>query len=577
VLAVVSGAGGAVSAQEPAAARPNAEPARAVHLLSRATWGVRPADVEAALALGLTQWLERQLDPEAIRDDGVPARLAAFPTTAQPMSVLLRDFNPQPPVQRQMAQMQAQDSAGRAAAAREQMREQMTPEQRRERQQRSPQRLAQELVGAKLVRSVYSERQLEDVMADFWYNHFNVFFGKGQDRYFVGDYERTAIRPHVFGRFEDMLIATAQHPAMLFYLDNWQSVHVDGNALPAMAQQRARNRGLNENYARELLELHTLGVDGGYTQQDVIEVARAFTGWTFERPGQRQAQLQLRRPPSVRGAIRRGVFGGAARQDGTIYGAGDIPFVFRPQLHDRGEKVVLGKRLPANRGMEDGMDVIRLLSRHPATARHLATKLVERFVSDSPPADLVNHVADVFLKTDGDLRAVTRALFTADAFYRPEYRGTKVKTPYELVVSALRATHAEAGPSRRLLETLRTMGHLPYAEPAPTGFPAMSEDWVNTGALLNRMNFGLDLAAGRIDGVRIDGAALVQRGSGRAAPSASLPQLDALLAAVLPHADTAPLGARIREDVEAQPAAVPRQRLARALGLALGSPEFQRR
>jgi uncharacterized protein (DUF1800 family) len=280
----------------------------------------------------------------------------------------------------------------------------------------------------------------------------------------------------------------------------------------------------------------------------------------------------------VRGIMRRGAVGRAGQQDGTVYGAGDVPFVFRPQLHDRDEKIVVGTRLPAGRGMEDGADVIRLLSRHPSTAKHIATKLVERFVSDSPPPDLVDHIARVFLTTDGDLRAVTRALFTADAFYRPEYRGTKVKTPYELVVSALRVTRAEAGQSRRLLETLRSMGELPYAEPAPTGYPAMSEDWVNTGAMLNRMNFGLDLAAGRIDGVRVDGVALAQEDGGRAGASASgLPQLDALLGAVLPYTPTATLAQRIREDVDAQAADAPRQRLARVLGLALGSPEFQRR
>jgi uncharacterized protein (DUF1800 family) len=428
-------------------------------------------------------------------------------------------------------------------------------------------------------------------MTDFWYNHFNVFFRKGRDRYFVGDYERTAIRPHVFGRFEDMLLATAQHPAMLFYLDNWQSVHIDPNAIPAGAPQRTRNRGLNENYARELLELHTLGVDGGYTQQDVIAVARAFTGWTFERPGQRQQLMQMQRPPTGgRGAIRRRALGVGRRgpPEGTVYGNGDIPFVFRPHLHDRGEKLVLGKKLPANRGIEDGMDVIRMLSRHPSTARHIATKLVERFVSDSPAPELVHHIADVFLKTGGDLRAVTRALFTADAFYRPEFRGTKVKTPYELVVSALRVTNAEATPSRRLMETLRSMGHLPYTEPAPTGFPAMSEDWVNTGAMLNRMNFSLDLAAHRIDGVRINAASLLHGYGSRARTAAGMAlqdaalqdaaaQLDALLATVMPHAETAPLAARIRADLEADTTAAPGQKFARALGLALGSPEFQRR
>jgi uncharacterized protein (DUF1800 family) len=217
--------------------------------------------------------------------------------------------------------------------------------------------------------------------------------------------------------------------------------------------------------------------------------------------------------------------------------------------------------------MEDGLDVIRMLTRHPSTARFIATKLVERFVSDDPPVDLVDHIAKVFLETDGDLKEVTRALFTSEAFYRPEYRAAKVKTPYELVVSALRVTNAEVGPSQTLTTTLRTMGHLPYTEPAPTGFPAMSEDWVNTGAMLSRMTFGLDLAAGRVRGARVNLQALTRRAG--ATP-------EGLLAAVLPGVDTAALAGKITAEIQDQ--GVPQgQRVPRALGLALGSPEFQRR
>jgi uncharacterized protein (DUF1800 family) len=529
--------------------------ARARHLLSRATWGVRPADLDAVLAAGTDTWLQRQLQPASIPDDLAAARLAAFPTTTLAMSALYRDFSPRPEQLRELQQMQAmRDSLGDAR-----MLEQMTPERRRELQERNPARLLNELVGAKIQRAIHSERQLEDVMTDFWFNHFSVFFGKNQVRYLIADYERSAIRPHVFGRFEDMLLATAQHPAMLFYLDNWTSVHVDPGVAGALPE-RARTRGLNENYARELLELHTLGVDGGYTQQDVVEVARAFTGWSFlpyNEEAQRRPVMQALRQRQARG-------GPQAR---WVVGEGDVPFVFRPELHDRAEKHVLGTRLPAGRGLEDGRDVIGMLSRHPSTARHLATKLVERFVSDDPPAELVEHIADVFLRSHGDLRAVTHALFTADAFYSPEHIGAKVKTPYELVVSALRVTHADVATPVRLSATLRAMGHLPYTEPAPTGFPAMSEDWVNTGAMLSRMNFALELAGGRVQGVRVNGAALL-RGA---------PGVDPLLAAVLPAVDTGRLAERIRGDGEAQGGAPPRERLTRALGLALGSPDFQRR
>jgi len=462
-----------------------------------------------------------------------------------------------------------------------------------------PQALEGQLVAAKLTRSVYSERQLEEMMTDFWFNHFNVFFGKGIDRFLVADYEENAIRPHVFGKFRDLLGATAKHPAMLFYLDNAQSVVPDSmnpdanrqrqqiarlRQLPRSQQEELlrrrglneeqikrvvagelppgarQSRGLNENYARELMELHTLGVDGGYTQKDVIEVARAFTGWQFTRPGQRGGQ--------------------------------DMEFVFRQQLHDRGEKVVLGHKLPPGRGQQDGEAVLDLLSRQPATAKFIATKLVERFVSDEPPAELVNHIADVFLKTDGDLRAVTKALFTAPQFYDPKYARAKIKTPFELVASALRVTHADVGVSRATTQALRTMGQLPYNEPAPTGFPAASEDWVNSGAMLNRMNFGLALAANRLDGVRFDVAAL----SADTKPELVEKWVPSMLKQLLPGVDVSRLQGTILVELEkpqvdaAQPSkeelrqerrsplnAPVRQATGRALGLALGSPDFQRK
>jgi uncharacterized protein (DUF1800 family) len=414
-----------------------------------------------------------------------------------------------------------------------------------------PQRLLQELQGQKIVRAVASERQLEEVMTDFWFNHFNVFFQKGADRYLVSDYERNAIRPYVFGKFEDMLTATAQHPAMLFYLDNWQSVHVDSTArnflmrrLPPAQQAAAKQRsarGLNENYARELMELHTLGVDGGYTQQDVVNVARALTGWTFNPP---------------RGAGAR---------------ANDVEFVFRPQLHDRGEKFVLGHKLAANRGIEDGKDVLHILSTSPATAHFIATKMVEYFVNDKPQPELVNHIASVFTKSGGDLRDVTRALFSDPMFYAASNRGAKVKTPFQLVTSALRVTDAQVVNGRGILQTLRTMGQLPYMASPPTGYPAASADWVNSGALLARMNFGIDYASGKVPGVRMNGRAVLSGGGGtdalRAAESRILPGIDAsqlekaIIADAQKHEDTA---------TDA------RGKAARMVGLIIGSPEFQR-
>jgi uncharacterized protein (DUF1800 family) len=546
-----------------------ADSARAIHLLSRATWGVRSEDVGSVLEMGPEAWLAKQMSERGSADPALEARLERFPAASMPIADLMREYAP--PRQPRPAQG---DSAGDGAASQA---------ERRARAMRSPQRILVDLVGARLTRAVHAERQLEDVMIDFWYNHFNVFFNKGIDRYLVGDYERTAIRPHVFGRFEDMLRATAEHPAMLFYLDNVTNLAPDsmsparGRAanrrqemarrigtmsedekealirsgritreqIERMEQAPVREPGINENYARELLELHTLGVDGGYTQDDVIAVARAFTGWTLDRNGGRMAPAMGEAPGTPR-------------------------FVFRPMLHDVREKTVLGVTLPANRGMEDGRDVLRLLAMQPGTARHIARKLVERFISDAGDQALEDTLAAVFLRTSGDLGAVTRTLFTSERFFAPEHRRSKVKTPFELVASTLRVLHADFGPSPELINTLRSMGHLPYAESAPTGFPAASADWVSSGAMLARMNFALDLSGGRVRGVRTDGSRLTQ---GTATDDA----LGRFITNVLPGVDPEPIEARVREDLMTQSEAE-RQTLARrAVGLVLGSPEFQRR
>jgi len=599
--------------------------AAVVHLLRRATFGVRPEDVTAVLRMGAANWLDVQLHPERIDDGGLSLRLGAYPAAQASVAELVRDYTPPRP--------QRSDSM----AARE-----MTPAARRAAQQQNPQRILLDLVGGKLVRSVWTERQLEEVMTDFWYNHFNVFFGKGLDRYLVSDYERTAIRPHVFGRFEDMLRATAQHPAMLFYLDNWTSAVPDslnpdaqrrrqlaadrlrrlvalsetqreqlvrsGRMAPeekarldelaqlgaaereAALSQRRRggNRGINENYARELMELHTLGVDGGYTQQDVIEVARALTGWTFVRPGQRGARAAGSIGASRGQPGRAGRSGPPGQRVGPQPAQDGTPrFVFNPDMHDGGEKVVLGRRLPAGRGVEDGLDVIQLLATHPSTAKFLSTKLIERFVGDRPDATFVDELAGVFTRTGGDLREVTRALFSSPRFHAIANVGSKVKTPFELVASALRVTGAEIVQPRATMEVLRGLGQLPYSETAPTGFPASSAEWVNSGAMLARMNFGLNLASGRVAGVRPDGARIAgsrrgARGSDAGAVGDGGPgrAIEDVLDRLLPGVETARLQAAIIEDVEEQASSGDTNARAlgmRAVGLALGSPEFQRR
>ncbi|MFQ5689738.1 MAG: DUF1800 domain-containing protein [Gemmatimonadota bacterium] len=552
--------------------------AAAIHLLRRATFGVRSGDIARVLSMGREAWLEEQLHPERIDDSGLADRLTRFPAARMDQAELYARF---PPARLLRARTVDWDS--------------LSQSERRERMRdlgvQGPGRMIFDLAGAKLQRAVYSNRQLEEVMTDFWFNHFNVFLLKGADRWLVADYERSAIRPHVFGRFEDMLVATASHPAMLIYLDNWQSSVPDSlnpaaprlndarrrlarltprqrdwlvrsgrisrQQLERMRQAadrtRSRKRGINENYARELMELHTLGVDGGYTQTDVIEVARAFTGWTLTRPrpgGERRRPGPGERRPDT---------GDASMRMGT---EGVIEFRFQPELHDTGAKTVLGGRLPAGRGIEDGREVLHILARHPATARHIATVLAQAFVSDEPPSELVDGLADVFLRTGGDLREVTRALFTSQAFNDPATFGGKLKSPFQLVASALRASGADVGPSRRLVQNLRELGQLPYLSPVPTGYPRESRDWSGGGALLQRMNFGLVLAAGRLDHVKVP---VPEQARGQ--PERWVPEL---VRSILPGMPTRALEEAILADL---PAPEPWRR---ALGLALGSPEFQR-
>jgi uncharacterized protein (DUF1800 family) len=344
-----------------------------------------------------------------------------------------------------------------------------------------------ELTQAKMLRAIYSDRQLEEVMTDFWFNHFNVFINKGADRFLVTSYERDAIRPHVMGKFEDLLVATAQSPAMLFYLDNWLSVgpHAEvamgvappekvrrGRAIPrrppaARAKRKPKQAsGLNENYGRELMELHTLSVNGGYTQQDVTEVAKVFTGWTIEQPNK---------------------------------GGG---FKFEPRMHEPGDKMVLGHRIKQN-GEKEGLQVLHLLARSPQTAHFISLKLARRFVSDDPPPALVERMTKTYLKKNGEIGEVLKTMFDSPEFWAPETYRAKVKTPFEFVVSAVRASGAQVDDARQLVGTLNNMGMPLYGMMPPTGYSMKKETWVNSSALLARMNFALGLAGGRVRGVTI--------------------------------------------------------------------------
>ncbi|HEV3333623.1 MAG TPA: DUF1800 domain-containing protein [Bryobacteraceae bacterium] len=344
---------------------------------------------------------------------------------------------------------------------------------------RQPQQvLTEDLKQGKVYRALYSNRQLEEVLVDFWFNHFNVQEGKMNVRPFVASYERDAIRPHVFGHFKDLLLATAQHPAMLYYLDNYESISPGAfdigpfaGPAQAMAQQLSRQaRGLNENYGREVMELHTLGVDGGYTQQDVIAVARCFTGWTIRQPNTKPE------------------------------------FVFAGFMHDSTEKTVLGHKIAAGRGIEDGMQVIDILAHHPSTARFISKELAQRFVADDPPKSLVDRMAQTFTKTDGDLRAVLQTMFSSPEFLSEGAWQAKVKSPLEWVVSAVRALDADATDTFVLGQRISDLGELLYGKVEPSGYPNTGEAWLNTASLLGRMNFANSLASGQIPGVKLDAA-----------------------------------------------------------------------
>ncbi|HEY9500056.1 MAG TPA: DUF1800 domain-containing protein, partial [Pyrinomonadaceae bacterium] len=374
-----------------------------------------------------------------------------------------------------------------------------------------PQRIVAELQASRILRAVYSERQLQEVMVDFWSNHFNVFSGKGADRWLLPAYDRDTIRPNALGKFSTLLEATAKSPAMLFYLDNFQSVSPNANrpnagrprqglgaifrggairrpqqpqTNPAPQRPAQPRRGINENYARELMELHTLGVDGGYTQKDVQEVARCFTGWTIFQP---------------RGA---GAAANALLGDATKNNAGT--FYFNQRTHDDGEKVVLGHKIPSGGGIKDGLMVLDILAHHPATAKFVATKLVRHFVSDEPSAKLVDRVATAFSRSDGDIRETLKAIFFSPEFNSPEAYRAKIKRPFELVVSAIRTLGADTNGGPGTHQWIARMGEPLYGFQTPNGYSDAAESWVNTGGLLERMNFGLALASNRVQGTKVD-------------------------------------------------------------------------
>jgi uncharacterized protein (DUF1800 family) len=482
--AVAVALGLAVAAPVAAAARKVPAPvddAAIVHALNRLGYGPRPGDVDRVRASGLDKWIDAQLHPERIPDPAVGPRLAGLRTLTLPTRELLARYDIPPAAKKEIQAKRAELGDNPSEEQMKDARRELMQKYRRD-MDGTPQEVVQELQSAKVLRAVYGERQLDEVLVDFWMNHFNVFANKGPVKFMLGEYERDVVRPHAWGRFEDLLRATAESPAMLFYLDNWLSA--DPNATPpAFGFRRrggpppgagqGRKRGLNENYAREIMELHTLGVDGGYTQQDVTEVARCFTGWTLRNPRQ-----------------------------------GDPKFLFDDRIHDKGDKVVLGHRIKG-KGRSEGDEVIHILATHPSTARFVSYKLARRFVADEPPASVVDRAAETFRKTGGDIREVVRTIVTSPEFFDPAARAAKIKTPFEFVVSAVRASGAGVDDARGLTGRIASMGMPLYQQQPPTGYKDTADAWVSTSGLLARLNLAMDLAAGRVRGVSVDPASTV--------------------------------------------------------------------
>jgi uncharacterized protein (DUF1800 family) len=524
----------ALVAVAPALPAQEADTGRAVHLLNRAAFGARPGDVARVLAMGVDRWLEAQLHPEGLPDTALRRYLAS-------LEVMRR--SPED-VGRAVRDALVERRARQGRAARDSTRPMGPPDAAGSPLRRYPAQLQQ----AAVARAVLSERQLYEVLADFWVNHFNVFMAKGNDLALMPAYLEETIRPRVLGKFEDLLVATARSPAMLMYLDNAQSV-AEGAVPPALRQggrtagrQAARRdslrarleermpKGINENYARELLELHTLGVDGGYTQSDVVAVARILTGWSVRRRG-------------------------------------DPEFEFNDWAHDGGNKVVLGRTF-REQGMDEGLELLAFLARQPATMRHVSAKLCLRLVSDVPPEGCIDAGVHAWERSDGEIRAVVRAILRSPEFWAPEARAAKMKTPLEFVASAVRAVGGRPDSTPALAALVGRLGQPLYLQAAPTGYAEREESWVNSGALLERFNVAMGLAAGRLPGVGYDADQLVplEYDPGRLA--------DAVNAAVL----TGTGGDATRSTMRRQLADIrdPAAARAFAIGLALGSPEFQR-
>ncbi|MDN5284789.1 MAG: hypothetical protein JWR38_1063 [Mucilaginibacter sp.] len=492
----------------------------AAHLLSRFTYGATPGEIDEVVKSGLENWFNQQLDA-SLPDDSLNQQLAKFDALKLSNTQVVNEYPKNFQVLRMAINagvvnkdsVKADQKAYRDVLQNYMQQNGMKPEQE----------LFRQFINQKILRATYTNNQLQEVMTSFWFNHFNVSITKNDCAQFIPAYERDVIRPNALGKFNDILLATAKSPAMLYYLDNFTSSAANNDVPPnkgLLRSQLMQNRpdqnadtarrvalmnklkkaknlqGLNENYAREVMELHTLGVDGGYTQQDVTQAARVLTGWTIYPIGQY-------------GKLGKDVM--AKIGDDRLENQGfvhDSDFLFNANRHDKSEKVVLGKHFGPDGGYQEGVQLLSMLAHNPATAKFISRKIAVRFVSDNPPQSLLNKMTKTFLAKDGDIKQVLITMVSAPEFWSASSVREKTKSPFELAIGSVRSLHASIEQPYQLYNWINKMGERVYYYQAPTGFPDKGQYWINTGALLNRMNFGLALASGRITGVKIDLAAL---------------------------------------------------------------------
>ena len=595
----------------------------ALHLLNRFTFGPRPGQVEEVVKQGLENWFLEQLQPVP-DNETVRVKLSSYSALTMPTDSIVNTYL-QPAQLLRLAIAKGyidKDSVDKTdrPAYREALKKLQTDYGFRPLQE-----LQRELINQKVIRAVYSDAQLKEVLTDFWFNHFNVSLTKNQVQQLVLPYERDAIRPNVLNNFSSILFATAKHPAMLLYLDNALSISNDNayakrqlkaaqrlldlNAakkmlaaatvsedsmqkMDAMENQmttqikKRKSQGLNENYAREVMELHTLGVNGGYTQSDVTELARALTGWGV-KPMYEEGPLAKRFSNATPDQLMRR---GLQVEDCFLYSG---------EKHDENAKTILGKTFPANGGYNEGMEALAMLASHPATARFIATKLAAKFIADEPPSAVVDEMTKTFLRSKGDIKEVLLTMVMHLDFWTKAKEKEKIKSPFELAVSAVRATGTEVAAPYQVFTWSEKMGQKFYFYQAPTGFPDRASFWINTGSLLNRMNFGMAIAAQKIPGFKTNLLALNQNHE----PESVEEALQIYTKLLLPVANQKENSERImsivraqnidqkiasatkdsggmqdlQKETMAQMNNTPLKSMAQVVGVIIGSPAFQRK